>query len=599
MGIQLSPPAATVGGHRAYRFAAVGLPLLLGLASLLLGQDDNWDLRNYHLYNPYAWLHGRIHTDLAPAGMQSYFNPLLDVFQADLFRWLPAPWVGFVLGALQGINGVLLIAIARRVLPAGSSPRRVIGLALAGCAAAGFLSELGNTMGDNLTALFVLGGVLLALGADGARDRWRWLAAGGLVGLAVGLKLTNAIYAVGLAGALLVAPAQAGRRIGPVVLFGIGGLATLALTSGYWYWHLWQVFGNPLFPQFGAWLPNPLASSVGVGDLRFLPRSGWERLTWPIAFTLDPFRVSERPLLQLAWPVLYVLFLAWAPIALWRHRRGRGVAIGWRTRCLASFVGLSFVIWMLLFSIYRYLVPIELLAPLLSWLLLQHLLPARWARRAGIGVVAAIALIGLGGYLENWGHAGWTTPPFRVEQPALPAGSAAHGTVLVVGGEPMAWRIPFLPPELAYVGIGTNFPVGPGYAPRVREILRSRGGTAWAMLPAADYRRRHYVTKLNRFAGWLGWRDDTAGCARLQRLQDRFHLRARLTPDRTESGCRFVLRPRDRTDLVAADRATEQQATKLLAPYGLRLVPDGCQRYGSWIGDSFAPYLWCATAPIP
>jgi hypothetical protein len=307
--------------------------------------------------------------------------------------------------------------------------------------------------------------------------------------------------------------------------------------------------------------------------------------------------VSELPLQQLAWPVLYALFHAWAPVAAWRRWRGATTAAAWRTRCLAAFVGLSFLVWMTLFSIYRYLVPVELLAPLLCWLLWHHLVPPRWAGRTGPWVVAAIALVGLGGYKVNWGHAGWVTPPFRVERPSLSPGSAARDTVLLVGAEPMAWRIPFLPAEMAYVGIGTNFPAGPGYAPRVREILRTRGGSAWVMLPAADHRRRHSAAKFNRIAGWLGWKDDAAGCARLRRLQRRFHLRARLVPAAPGPGCRFEPLPEAQADLAAMDRATEQQAATLLAPYGLRLDPADCRRYDSWIGRSHVPYLWCATAP--
>ena len=49
------------------------------LVSLLRGQDTNWDLRNYHLHNAWALIEGRVGVDLAPAQMQSYFAPLLDV----------------------------------------------------------------------------------------------------------------------------------------------------------------------------------------------------------------------------------------------------------------------------------------------------------------------------------------------------------------------------------------------------------------------------------------------------------------------------------------------------------------------------------------
>ena len=46
---------------------ALLLPILLmavgGLFSVYMGQDVNWDLLNYHLYNPFAFLHGKIGQD--------------------------------------------------------------------------------------------------------------------------------------------------------------------------------------------------------------------------------------------------------------------------------------------------------------------------------------------------------------------------------------------------------------------------------------------------------------------------------------------------------------------------------------------------------
>src|SRR5271167_1435703 len=49
------------------------------LAAAIAGPDASWDLRNYHLYNGYAWLHGRVGTDLDPAQMQTFHSPLLDI----------------------------------------------------------------------------------------------------------------------------------------------------------------------------------------------------------------------------------------------------------------------------------------------------------------------------------------------------------------------------------------------------------------------------------------------------------------------------------------------------------------------------------------
>ncbi|MBN8799522.1 MAG: hypothetical protein J0H45_09220, partial [Stenotrophomonas nitritireducens] len=193
--------------------ATVAIMLLGGVVSLLLGQDANWDLRNYHLYNGYALLHDRMLQDLAPAQMQSYFSPVLDVFHYLLMVRLPAPLAGFVLGALHGLVFLPLAGVASRamqgqVLRAKLAPL----LALAGLCTSAFLSEFGGSMADNTTALFVLAAVYFTLSAqrrqaEGATraEFVAWGLAGALLGIAVALKLTNAIYAVALAMAALCA----------------------------------------------------------------------------------------------------------------------------------------------------------------------------------------------------------------------------------------------------------------------------------------------------------------------------------------------------------------------------------------------------------
>ena len=62
--------------------------LLGGVASIISGQDSSFDLLNYHLYIPYSLLNDRWHIDLIPAGMHTFFNPLLDVPYYLLFSHL-------------------------------------------------------------------------------------------------------------------------------------------------------------------------------------------------------------------------------------------------------------------------------------------------------------------------------------------------------------------------------------------------------------------------------------------------------------------------------------------------------------------------------
>ena len=112
--------SAVLAQPRAPGMAMWLVPVLFGLLSIGLGQDDNWDLRNYHWYNAYALLNGRLDLDMAPGQWQSYFNPLIDVPYYLLSTTLPGPLVGFLMGFVHGLNFVLLLAIARQLLGTGS-----------------------------------------------------------------------------------------------------------------------------------------------------------------------------------------------------------------------------------------------------------------------------------------------------------------------------------------------------------------------------------------------------------------------------------------------------------------------------------------------
>jgi hypothetical protein len=165
-----------VAGWLDNQKAFVGLaPVFWGLVSVLFGQDSNWDLRNYHLYNPSAWLSGKLGTDLAPAQLQSYFNPLLDVMYYYMSLNWPPRLVGFVMGLLHGTAFVLLSGIILETLRETSKTPAYGASALiafAGCLGPGFLSELGNTMGDNITSVLVLLSVFLLLRFRGRLISW-------------------------------------------------------------------------------------------------------------------------------------------------------------------------------------------------------------------------------------------------------------------------------------------------------------------------------------------------------------------------------------------------------------------------------------------
>ena len=190
-------------------------PIVFGVAALALGQDANWDLRNYHWYNPYAWLTDRFTIDVAPA---TYYNPLLDVPLYVLAQHVPARACSFLLGAMHGLNFVPLYLLAFSLCPTWARWRAGAGgalIAAVGVTGGGALGLLGTTFYDNVLSIFVVSAACSAVRAlDGTvkRPLMAFAGAGLLVGLATGLKLPVAIFAVGFAIACLIAPGSIGTR---------------------------------------------------------------------------------------------------------------------------------------------------------------------------------------------------------------------------------------------------------------------------------------------------------------------------------------------------------------------------------------------------
>lgn len=575
--------------------AGVAVALLCGLLSLWLGQDANWDLRNYHLYNGYAALHGRLGLDLAPAQMQSYFNPLLDVLHYALMTGLPAPLAGFAMGALHGLAFLLLAGIVWQVLdPRLDRARLAPWLALAGMCSAAFLSEFAGTMGDNTSALPVLGALLAALHAQrrqqvagqGVAIAY-WVLAGALLGLALACKLTNALFALALGVAALVAGGRVRQRVGGAAVLTAATVASFAALAGPWLLSVWQTFGNPLLPQFNSYFLAPLAQPVAVSDTRWLPQGGWQWLSWPLLFSIEPNRVSEVALRQIVWPLLYLLGLAaLLRFALRRRRRevaGDVVAPAWRA--LLVFFVVAFLAWQATFSIQRYLVVPELLAPLLLWVGVRRVLPARIAAPAARWALIACALVALHGR-GDWGHERWAREAFQVQAPSMPR--PARSVVLLVGDEPQSWRIPSLPAQAVYASVASNFPESSAYAGRIRSMVAARGD-AYAMLPAAVDRNAERLLRVNALAERLGL---TRGpdCTLMRRLARR-PMRALLS----EAGghCQWTMIPGRGTDIAAGNRQYAARADQRLARYGLALAPDSCRVYSALIGRTDFPYQWC------
>ncbi len=185
-----------------------------GIATIQAGQDANWDLQNYHFYNPWAWLGGRIFgPDLAAAQLQTFHNPLFDVpFYAMVAHDWPPRAIAFALAVPTGFAAFFLILLARLLFADLEGAERHVAIAsslVIGVTSSMGRATLGTTMNEWILAALVLAGLWLVVRTLVRPDlvhvpRGALVAAGLLVGIATGGKLTAGSFAVAICAALVL-----------------------------------------------------------------------------------------------------------------------------------------------------------------------------------------------------------------------------------------------------------------------------------------------------------------------------------------------------------------------------------------------------------
>ncbi len=464
-------------------FAAV--PLLFGITAIGLGMDADWDLRNYHYYNAWAFLTDRYDRDIAVAQIPSFYNPIIDLPYFLLAQCLPARLLAFLLGSLHGLNFLLLYGLSDRLLTMDGPWKRLLlngFVAMAGLCGAVAFSEIGTVFYDNLLSLGFFGALSLAL-RNWRRligQSWRKILGPAVlvglpVGLAFGLKQTSVIYAFGLCGGLLAClPAPLSRRFLVAFCGGLGILAGLALGGGYWMWHLWHFYGNPLFPMFNHLFRSPWGLIESYRDTQYAEASLARRLVYPLLFSLDSRQASEIAFRD--FRILAVFLLA--PLAglslLWdRWRRVAPLPAGFHRRqaiFLLTATAISYAVWLQLFALYRYITAIEMLAPLLVVLALGLIRPlGRLRLPLAVGLIALLVVTTKPG--------DWIRVPFdrhAVTAEVPPIADPADTIVLLAGHEPLSFLLPSFPPDLRFLRIDSTFTNPDQRGVRFNQVMAQR-----------------------------------------------------------------------------------------------------------------------------
>jgi hypothetical protein len=457
-----------------------------GCLSIYLGQDKNWDLQNYHLYDAWALLNGRFHIDLFTVGIQTYYNPLLDLpYYLIAVKWLPGypKLVAFLTGLPYGILVFFTWLIARKIATKlnFSSSLETESVALLttviGVTGSATIAQLGTTFNEIQQAVINIAGLYILLHRtenlpENKKRNWLLLA-GVLFGISAGLKLTSLTFTFGAALALLLTTRGWKPRILAMLYFGIAWLAMFGIVYGWWGYKVWQLTGNPMFPYFNNIFASRWFPPLSFFDARFLPKSILQAIFYPF-FWLRPegTTVAEMSFSDFRFSFAYFGIIILVGSILYRKltRKGAGRKEDSATNStdntifylLFIFVVGSYVFWEATSSIIRYAVSIEVLSGIIL---------ALGIRKSGlmeISKIPMVLMLALGilmittRYLD-WGRTGYSSETFKIESPTL-----LDNSMVLLVGSPIGYIVPFIKtsngesPEFIGIDEGT-YSVGKNY----------------------------------------------------------------------------------------------------------------------------------------
>jgi hypothetical protein len=428
------------------------LILLFGCWSLHLGQDIDWDLKNYHFYNAYAFLHGRMGWDIAPAQMQTYFNPFFDVFNYILITTLPPRVVAFISGAFSGLAAFILYQIAITLFTYVVSVRLrlfyaivVVIIGMTGVAGASQIGTMSNDAKVMLILLIALYAIIHAVNKD---KLLLFITSGLLLGLVNGLKLTAASVAIGIFIGLMCSRQHTRRYWLCLLLFIASGIVGFLLTNGYWMWFLYHHFSNPFFPLYNNLFHSPYAEYTGYADARFHQHDIKHFLLLPFYLATNNHFCSE---LDMRDPRLVVALVFGVGFLIYAKQKGLVIQREWRF-LFVSFI-VSYLLWLVLYTIYRYAQILEIFTVLIMIYAIDRFFETSKLKIISLLLLTMSIAAWTKHFSDNGSHISFQKQYFKITIPTLESNSL----ILMLGGDPMAYIIPSFSQDTRFLGLDNNF----------------------------------------------------------------------------------------------------------------------------------------------
>ncbi len=457
------------------------LCLLLGclfasaICALYFGQNKFWDLRNYHIYTPFAFLTGRIGFDLFPAGVHSYFNPLADIpyyLSIKYFNNLPR-LAAVIQSVWLGFSFFFIVKILRLALPKGVIAVESVLLCLLFFFSPGTHGWATSNTGDMMACAFILASLFITLKYCAvnlsSKKIWLFFLSGALLGIGFLLKYTNGPFILAYAFIILFCFRNLKDFFACAGVFSLGFIAAFTLVGGAWFWTLYSHFKSPLFPFYNNIFHSPYFENIALVDPRFfLKKDMWNLILLPFSSayfsTMHILEISMRTL----YFVLYLICFGWLIYKIFnKETKEFDKKI---ISLLLLFFTVGYAVWLKLFLHIRYVIPLEAAGALLAVTALAITFKGE-KKYFYMALVCAITAFYTRGpaevhqfdkqilaieTLENIDYESIRNPDFEnlisvpFEKPSYPY--TEDGAVVILAGHKLSFILPFMNPKSIFVG---------------------------------------------------------------------------------------------------------------------------------------------------
>lgn len=381
-----------------------------GCASLVLRYELLWDFANYHYYNPWAFLNDRWMYDIAPAGINTFFNPLLDIplyLLIQNFNDYPN-FIIFIQGLWSGAAAFMAFQLAKIFFGFNTWKGRVqTFLAVAiGVTSWPFFMQIGTSTNEMPIALMVMFSWWLLfkeITSEKSINAKSFFISGLVLGAAAGLKLTAATYCVSTGISLILCYKMFKPFPKLIGLFILGGIVGFLITNGFWMWRLWQTFENPVFPLLNNIFKSEWFDERSYRDDTYLPKDIWGYIFYPIYHAAAKFRTDGEVVADYRGIITY--FIAFGYII--NYLRTKSIKSSKLNIFLYVICFVSFLVWMISFSIFRYHIPISVLQGMIIVMAIFYFLTMRASLQQSLYISVCIiilySLLSTPYYSDDWG----------------------------------------------------------------------------------------------------------------------------------------------------------------------------------------------------